>query len=97
MSQSPDKVERGAAELIRQESIFGRLPLLPGEREYGTRGAHSTCIAYAVATWCFLTGGYVALYVGAIQGAIALVAGSLIGCYLTTMAPALACQRYGLE
>ena len=43
-------------ELIRQESLFGRLPLLPGEREYGTFGAHNTCFAYAVATWCFLTG-----------------------------------------
>jgi len=98
MSQPLDNAgSRSNAELIRQESIFGRLPLLPDEREYDTRGAHATCFAYAVATWCFLTGGYVALYVGAIKGAICLVAGSMIGCYLTTMAPALACQRYGLE
>lgn len=98
MSQQPDSARnRSEAELIRQESIFGRLPLLPDEREYDTRGAHSTCFSYAVATWCFLTGGYVSLYVGAIQGAICLVAGAVIGCYLTTMAPALACQRYGLE
>ena len=85
------------ADFVRQESIYGRLPLLPDEREYGTAGAHTSCFAYAVATWCFLTGGYVAQYVGAIQGMIALIAGSVIGCYLTTMPLALASQRYGLE
>ena len=85
------------AEFVEQESIYGRLPLLPDEREYDTRGAHTTSFAYAVATWCFLTGGYVAQYVGAIQGMVALIAGSIVGCFLTTMPLALASQRYGLE
>jgi NCS1 family nucleobase:cation symporter-1 len=84
-------------ELIRQESLFGRLPLLPSEREYGTLGAHNTCFAYAVATWCFLTGAYVAQFVGAIQGVACLIAGSLIGIFLTTMPVTLGCHRYGLE
>ena len=35
-----------------EDSALGRLPLLLSEREYGTRGAHSTCFAYAIATWC---------------------------------------------
>ena len=87
----------GTAEIVRQESLFGRLPLLPEEREYGTLGAHATCFAYAVATWCFMIGGYAARLVGAVQGAICLVAGSVLGVFLTTMAPSLACQRYGLE
>jgi len=85
------------AEFVKQESIYGRLPLLPDEREYDTRGAHSTSFAFAVATWCFLTGGYVAQYVGAIQGMVALIAGSVLGCFLTTMPLALASQRYGVE
>jgi NCS1 family nucleobase:cation symporter-1 len=84
-------------ELIHQESLFGRLPLLPSEREYGTFGAHNTCFAYAVATWCFLTGSYVADLVGAVQGVVCLIAGSLIGIFLTTMSVSLGCQRYGLE
>ncbi len=84
-------------ELLRQESLFGRLPLLPSEREYGTLGAHNTCFAYAVATWCFLTGGYVAQLVGAVQGVACLIAGSLIGIFLTSMPVSLGCQRYGLE
>ena len=85
------------SELIRQESLFGRLPLLPNEREYGTFGAHNTCFAYAVATWCFLTGSYVADLVGAVQGVACLIAGSLIGIFLTTMPVSLGCHRYGLE
>jgi NCS1 family nucleobase:cation symporter-1 len=81
----------------QQESVFGRMPVLLGEREYGTAGAHTTCFAYAVATWCFLTGGYVAELVGAVQGLVCLIAGNLIGVFITTMPLSLACQRYGLE
>lgn len=80
-----------------EDSAFGRLPLLATEREYGTLGAHTTCFAYAIATWCFLTGGYAAQLVGAVQGVVCLVAGNLIGVFLTTMPLALGCQRYGIE
>ncbi len=91
-------MDRAGGELdIQQESVFGRLPLLPREREYGTLGAHGTCFAYAVATWCFLTGAYTAELVGAVQGLVCLVAGNLIGVFLTTMPLSLGCQRYGLE
>ena len=80
-----------------QNSVLGRMPVLLDEREYGTVGAHTTCFAYAVATWCFLTGGYVAELVGAVQGIVCLVAGTLIGLFVTTMPLSIACQRYGLE
>jgi NCS1 family nucleobase:cation symporter-1 len=80
-----------------EESAFGRLPLLVEEREYGTASAHTTCFAYAIATWCFLTGGFVAELVGAVQGIVCLIAGNLIGIFITTMALGLGCQRYGIE
>jgi len=80
-----------------QDSVFGRMPVLLDEREYGTAGAHTTCFAYAVATWCFLTGGYVAELVGAVEGLVCLVAGSVIGVFVTTMPLSKACQRYGIE
>jgi NCS1 family nucleobase:cation symporter-1 len=80
-----------------QESVFGRMPVLLSEREYGFGGAHATNFAYAVATWCFLTGGYAAELVGAVQGIVCLVAGNLIGAFLTTMSLSLGCQRYGVE
>ena len=82
---------------IQEEAIFGRLPLLASEREYDFRGMMSTGFAYAVATWCFLIGGYAAQYVGAVQGMVTLLAGCTIGVVLSAIASALACNRYGLE
>lgn len=82
---------------IKEEAMFGRLPLLAGEREYGTRGILATGFSYAVAAWCFLIGGYAATYVGAVEGVIALIAGSIIGVAMSSGAAALACNRYGLE
>ncbi|MBW2541534.1 MAG: cytosine permease [Deltaproteobacteria bacterium] len=80
-----------------EDSAFGRLPLLIEEREYGTVSAHTTCFAYSIATWCFLTGGFVAELVGAVQGVVCLLAGNMIGIFITTMALGLGCQRYGIE
>lgn len=82
---------------VHEERAFGRTPLLPEDREYGTLGAHTTNFAYAIATWCFLIGGYIAQLVGAVQGLVCLVAGTMIGVFLTTMPLALGCHRYGLE
>ncbi|HMB58455.1 MAG TPA: hypothetical protein VKN35_00955, partial [Xanthomonadales bacterium] len=58
-------------------SVYGREPLLPNEREYKFWSAHGTCFAYAIATWCFLTGGITASYVGAFEGMVCLIAGNL--------------------
>jgi NCS1 family nucleobase:cation symporter-1 len=80
-----------------EESIFGRMPVLLSEREYGTAGAHATCFAYAVATWCFLTGSYAAELVGAVEGMACLVLGATLGVFLAAMPLSLGCQRYGLE
>ena len=92
MTDSPDAVPAEA-----QASVFGRVPVRLAEREYGTLSAHGTCFAYAIATWCFLVGGYAAELVGALQGMVCLIAGNLIGVFLTTMPVSLGCQRYGLE
>src|SRR5438552_14209233 len=82
---------------IREEALFGRLPLLRSEREYSTRGILATGFTYAVAAWCFLIGGYAANVVGALHGVVTLIAGCIIGVTLSAAASALACNRYGLE
>jgi NCS1 family nucleobase:cation symporter-1 len=78
-------------------SVYGREPLLPSEREYKFWSAHGTCFAYAIATWCFLTGGYAAQLVGAVQGMVCLIAGNLIGVFLVSASLSSGCQRYGIE
>jgi hypothetical protein len=82
---------------LRDEALFGRLPLVRGEREYSTKGILATGFTYAVAAWCFLIGGYAANVVGAAQGVVALIAGCVMGVTLSAAASALACNRYGLE
>jgi len=78
-------------------STYGREPLLPSEREYKFWSAHGSCFAYAIATWCFLTGGITAQYVGALQGMVCLIAGNLIGTFLVSASLSQGCQRYGVE
>jgi len=78
-------------------STYGREPMLPREREYKTWSAHGTCFAYTVATWCFLTGGFAAQLVGAVQGMVCLIAGNLIGVLLVSASLSAGCHRYGLE
>lgn len=78
-------------------STYGREPMLPHEREYKFWGAHGTCFAYSIATWCFLTGGIMANYVGAIQGIVCLIAGNLIGSLMVSATLSAGCHRYGLE
>ena len=78
-------------------STYGREPMLPQEREYKFWGAHGTCFAYSIATWCFLTGGIVANYVGAVQGIVCLIAGNLIGTLMVSASLSAGCHRYGLE
>lgn len=85
------------SEQLREEALYGRLPLLPAEREYGTRGILATGFAISVAAWCFLIGGYAANVVGAIQGVVTLIAGCVLGVTAAAAASALACNRYGLE
>jgi NCS1 family nucleobase:cation symporter-1 len=96
MRAAPEPAPEFAARL-RDQALFGRLPLLRGEREYSTRGILATGFTYAVAAWCFLIGGYAANVVGAVQGVVALIAGCVIGVTLSAAGSALACNRYGLE
>ncbi len=99
MSEVPDKESSALNEPFHGDllSIYGREPMLPEEREYKTWGAHGTCFAYSIATWCFLTGGIAAQYVGAIQGVVCLIAGNLLGAFLVSASLSAGCHRYGLE
>jgi nucleobase:cation symporter-1, NCS1 family len=96
-AESPALRDSGLEARVKEEALFGRLPLLPSEREYSTYGISATGFAYAVATWCFLIGGYACSYVGAVQGLVVLIAGCVIGVTISAIASALACNRYGIE
>lgn len=81
---------------LREEALFGRLPLLFKERTLSPVASMSACLHMALIGWCFLVGGYTANIMPAISGAIALMCGCVAGVTLTTLI-LLACQRYGCD
>ncbi|QWF23209.1 cytosine permease [Nocardioides sp. LMS-CY] len=73
------------------------LPLLRSERIWSFRRFSGMNVTLAIATWAFLQGGAVALYVGA-KGAIAsIVIGYGIAVLLVALAPCVPTAKYGVE
>jgi nucleobase:cation symporter-1, NCS1 family len=72
-------------------------PLLPFERVWRPRDLMLVSISTSVATWCFLMGGFVGYYLNAKMGIAALIAGSMIGMLLISLAVIPATTKYGIE
>jgi NCS1 family nucleobase:cation symporter-1 len=50
-----------------------------------------------MATWCYIIGGYVAYYLPAGKGIIAMVAGSLVGILLILLATMPVATKLGID
>lgn len=72
-------------------------PTLPGERIWGFWTFTSVNIGLAIATWAFLTGGTIALFVGVKEAIAAGIIGNVIGVALVSVGTCLPAQKYGLE
>ena len=72
-------------------------PTLPAERTWGGFAAAGLYASTAMATWCFIIGGYVAYYLDAAAGIPIMIAGGLFGIFLIYMALVPASTRYGVE
>lgn len=75
----------------------GDAPLLPSERLWGFWEFTYANSALAIATWAFLIGGAVGLFVGPKEGIAAIVIGNIVGVVLTALATCVATGRYGVE
>lgn len=75
----------------------GDAPLLPSERLWGFWEFTYANSALAIATWAFLIGGAVGLFVGPREGIAAIVIGNIIGVTITALATCVATGRYGVE
>lgn len=73
------------------------LPLDSAEKTWGPMAIFGNTSSAAVATWCFISGGFVAAYLGATQGALAVTAGTLIGVFMVLLAALPVGGRYGVE
>jgi NCS1 family nucleobase:cation symporter-1 len=75
----------------------GDAPLLPSERLWGFWEFTYANSALAIATWAFLIGGAVGLFVGPKEGIAAIVIGNIIGVVLTALATCVPTGKYGVE
>ncbi|WP_417210193.1 purine-cytosine permease family protein [Antarctobacter sp.] len=75
----------------------GDAPLLPRERLWGFKEFTFANSALAIATWAFLIGGAVGLFVGPKEGIAAIVIGNIFGVVLTALATTVMAGRYGVE
>lgn len=75
----------------------GDLPLLPRERLWGFWEFTYANSALAIATWAFLIGGAVGLFVGPREGIAAIVIGNIIGVILTALPTCVPAGKYGVE
>ncbi len=73
------------------------LPLPRGKRSWGPFSIFSTSVATAIATWCFIIGGFVAYYLPAGTGTLAIIAGSLIGILFIVLACLPVSSKYGID
>lgn len=88
--------ERSAPE-YSEAAERGDLPLLPSERLWGFWEFTYANSALAIATWAFLIGGAVGLFVGPKEGIAAIVIGNIIGVVLTALPTCVPAGKYGVE
>lgn len=73
------------------------LPVLPGERIWGGWDFTVVMAALAIATWTFLTGGFVASMVPGPAGILAVTAGQLVGFAIVIPSGSLGSTKYGVD
>lgn len=73
------------------------VPMLLSERTW--RGFHlfTSSASTSVATWCFIIGGFVSYYLGAVPGTLVMIAGILIGMFFIILALIPAASKYGVD
>jgi len=78
-------------------AVEGSWPVLPAERTWGAKALFGISVSAAIATWCFLIGGYVGYYLPAGVGTIVMIAGSLVGILMIFLATVPVSTKYGID
>jgi NCS1 family nucleobase:cation symporter-1 len=78
-------------------ALEGSYPVLPSERVWTTWPMFAISVSLAIATWDFLIGGFVAYYLGALDGILVMTAGSLVGIFLIILVCLPVATKYGVD
>lgn len=81
---------------IKQETVTGIVPILSSERKYSFIDLFLSTSGFAIATWCYTQGAYIAQYLSFNQMLINVFSFNLIW-VLVSCLPVLFAVRYGID
>ena len=84
------------AEYIQQETVTGVVPMLKSDRQYSFWDLFLSTSGFAIATWCYTQGAYVAQYLSFKQMLINIFAFNIIFVFIECI-PVLFATRYGID
>ena len=87
---------RNEADYIRQETITGVVPMLNKERQYSFWDLFLSTSGFAIATWCYTQGAYVAEYLSFRQMLINIFCFNIIFVFIECL-PVIFAVRYGID
>jgi len=87
---------RGEADYIRQETVTGVVPMLTKERQYSFWDLFLSTSGFAIATWCYTQGAYVAQYLSFRQMLINIFCFNIIFVFIECL-PVIFAVRYGID
>lgn len=83
-------------DFVTQETITGTVPMLSNERQYSFWDLFLSTSGFAIATWCYTQGAYVAQYLGFKQMVINIFCFNMIWVLIECL-PVLFAVRYGID
>ncbi|MEB3072664.1 cytosine permease [Parvimonas sp. C2] len=86
----------GKLNYIQQETVTGVVPMMNSERKYSFLDLFLTTSGFAIATWCYTQGAYVAQFLGFKQMIINIFCFNLIFVMIECL-PVLFAVRYGID
>lgn len=81
---------------VKQETITGAVPMLRGERQYSFWDLFLSTSGFAIATWCYTQGAYVAQYLSFRQMLINIFCFNIVWVLIECI-PVLFAVRYGID
>lgn len=95
---STEQADRSRDRHVNEQSAaFNELPVLRSERIWSFWDFTAVNVGLAIATWAFLGGGAIAIFVGARAGIAAILIGNAIAVSLMALATCVPSGKYGLE
>lgn len=84
------------SDYIRQETVTGVVPMMKGDRQYSFLDLFLSTSGFAIATWCYTQGAYVAQYLDFKQMMINIFCFNIVWVLIECL-PVLFAVRYGID